>query len=100
MMHTVLTWLLVAGFLIAGLVNAIGTAGTQSGFVKWGFPHWWGRVTGGLEILSAVLMMFSASRFVGVALGAIILAAAVITVLRHRDYSHLLVIPAKAEALQ
>jgi hypothetical protein len=46
-------------------------------------------LTGGLEIMSAVLIAPPASRIVGLALGAVIIAAAVMTVLRHRDLSHL-----------
>jgi DoxX-like family len=54
-----------------------------------GYPRWWGFVTGGLEIMSAVLIALPAIRIVGLALGAAIIAAAVMTVLRHRDFSHL-----------
>ena len=46
-------------------------------------------MTGGLEIMSAVLIALPAIRIVGLALGAAIIAAAVMTVLRHRDFSHL-----------
>ena len=89
MVHAVSIWLLVAGFAGAGLFNAIGTAGTRSDFGRWGYPSWWGRFTGGLEIMSAVLIALPASRVVGLALGALIIAAAVLTVLRHRDFWHL-----------
>jgi membrane-bound metal-dependent hydrolase YbcI (DUF457 family) len=44
---------------------------------------------GGLEMMSAVLIALPAGRIVGLALGAIIIAAAVLTVLRHREFSHL-----------
>ena len=89
MLHTLSLWLLVAGFLSAGLFNAIGTAKTQSDFSRWGYPRWWGFFTGGLEILSAVLIALPASRLAGLALGAVIIAAAVVTVLRHREFPHL-----------
>ena len=89
MVHAVSIWLLVAGFLGAGLVNAIGNAGTQRDFARWGYPRWWRFLTGGLEMVSAVLIALPASRNVGLALGAGIIAAAVMTVLRHRDLSHL-----------
>lgn len=89
MMHALSVWLLVAAFFGAGLVNAIGTVGTQSDFARWGYPRWWGMFTGGLEITGAVLIALPASRMVGVMLGAAIIAAAVVTVLRHRDFSHL-----------
>ena len=89
MVHTLSIWLIVAGFSGAGLFNAIGTQRTQSDFARWGYPRWWSFFTGGLEITSAVLIAFPASRIVGLALGAVIIAAAVMTVLRHRDLSHL-----------
>ncbi|WP_375788245.1 DoxX family protein [Bradyrhizobium sp. Pha-3] len=89
MMHALPIWLLVAGFFGAGLFNAISTSATQSDFARWGYPRWWGALTGGLEIISAVLIALPVSRIVGLALGAIIIAAAVFTVLRHRDFSHL-----------
>jgi hypothetical protein len=89
MVHALALWLLVTGFFGAGLYNAIGTAATQSDFARWGYPRWWGFLTGGLEMVSAALIALPASRIVGLVLGAVIIAAAVMTVLRHRDLSHL-----------
>ena len=89
MVHALSIWLLVAGFFGAGLFNAIGTPATRSDFARWGYPRGWGRLTGGLEMMSAVLIALPLSRIVGLALGAVIIAAAVMTVLRHRDLSHL-----------
>jgi hypothetical protein len=89
MVHALSIWLLVAGFFGAGLFNAIGTPATQSDFARWGYPRWWGRFTSGLEMMSAVLIALPVSRIVGLALGAVIIAAAVLTVLRHREFTHL-----------
>ena len=89
MLHTLSIWVLVAGFFGAGLVNALGIAATQSNFDRWGYPRWWCRLTGGLEMAGAVLIALPASREVGLAVGVVIIAAAVLTVLRHRDFSHL-----------
>ena len=89
MVHALSIWLLVAGFFGAGLFNAIGAPATENEFVRWGYPRWWGRFTGGLEMMSAVLIALPVSRIVGLALGAVIIAAAVLTVLRHRDLSRL-----------
>ena len=82
-------WLPGVAFLGAGLANAIGTPATRSSFVRWGFPWWWYRVTGALEILVAVLIVIPATRQAGLILGAVVLTAAAVTVLRHRDYAHL-----------
>ncbi|WP_426441508.1 DoxX family protein [Bradyrhizobium genosp. P] len=54
-----------------------------------GYPPWWCRLTGGLEIASAVVIALPGSREVGLILGAVIVAAAVLTVVRHREFSHL-----------
>jgi hypothetical protein len=89
MVHTFSIWLLAAGFFGAGLFNAIGAEKIKSGFARWGYPRWWNVLTGGLEIVSAVLIVLPVSRIFGLALGAAIIAAAVFTVLRHREFSHL-----------
>jgi hypothetical protein len=89
MPHTVLLWLVVAAFFGAGRFNAIGTPATQSNFVRWGYPRWWCRVTGGLEMANAVLIALPATFRLGMILGAVIIAAAVFTVLRHREFLHL-----------
>lgn len=90
MPHTIAIWLASLAFFGAGAFNAIGAQGTRDDFVRWGFPAWWGRVTGGLEIGVAALLAFPAARGLGLILGAVIVAAAVVTVLRHREVSHLL----------
>lgn len=87
-MHTILIWLLAVAFCGAGLFNAIGTRATQEDFARWGYPRWWCRVTGGLEIMSAALIALPAGRGLGIALGALIIVVATVTVLRRRDFSH------------
>jgi hypothetical protein len=89
MIHALSIWLLVAAFFGAGLFNAIGTGATRESFVRWGYPSWWHLVTGGLEILCAVLIALPVGRDAGLVLGTIVIAAALATVLRHREYSHL-----------
>jgi hypothetical protein len=89
MLHALSIWVLAAGFFGAGLFNAIGAPATQSSFVRWGYPPWWCRLTGGLEMVSAILIAIPISRGAGLILGAVIIAAAVLTVLRRREFSHL-----------
>src|SRR5215469_7453239 len=90
MVHALAIWLLVACFFGAGLFNAIGTPATRSDFARWGYPRWWNSLTGGLEMATAVLIAFPVGRVVGLALGTLIIAAAVLTVLRHREFRHLM----------
>ena len=89
MLHTASIGLLGAGFFGAGLVNAMGPAALKDDFIRWGYPAWWCYLTGGLEVATAVLVAVPAGRGAGLALGAAIVAAAVLTVLRHRRYAHL-----------
>jgi hypothetical protein len=89
MIHAVSIWLLVAAFFGAGVFNAIGNRATRESFVRWGYPSWWHLVTGGLEILSAILIALPPARDAGLVIGTTIIAAALLTVLRHRDYSDL-----------
>lgn len=88
-MHMMFIWLLAAAFTSAGLFNAIATSTNRSNFVRWGYPAWWCRVTGGLEITAAILVALPATRAAGLILCAAILAAAALTILRHREFSHL-----------
>ena len=88
MLHEIVVWLTVAAFCGAGLFNAIGTASTQDDFARWGYPGWWCRVTGGIEVAVAALIALPAGRGIGLALGAFVIAAALATVLRRREFSH------------
>jgi hypothetical protein len=88
-MHMMFVWLLTAAFTAAGLFNAIATSTTRSNFVRWGYPAWWCRVTGGLEVSAAILVAVPLTRAAGLILCAVILAAATLTILRHREFSHL-----------
>ena len=87
-MHSFGVWLLVLAFFGAGLFNAIGTPATQGDFARWGYPRWWCRVTGGLEIVSAALIALPIGRDAGLGLGAVIIAVALATVLRRRELAH------------
>ena len=89
MLHTLATWLLIAAFFGAGLFNTIGTQATQASFVHWGFPRWWCYVTGTAEMVIAVLIALPGTLEVGLTFGALIIIAAALTVLRHRDFSHM-----------
>lgn len=89
MLHSIAVWLLVIALVGAGLFNAIGTRATQDDFARWGYPRWWCRVTGGVEIAAAALTAFPAGRSIGMALGAVIIAVATVTIVRRREFSHL-----------
>ena len=89
MLHSIAVWLLFVAFVGAGLFNAIGMRAAQDDFARWGYPHWWCRVTVGVEIVAAALIAFPAGRSIGMALGAVIIAVAAVTILRRREFSHI-----------
>ena len=89
MQHTIFAWLTAAAFLAAGAINALGLPATRRSFVRWGYPAWWCRVTGGLEVAIAVLIELPAARTAGLLVGAAVIATAIVTVARHREFSHL-----------
>ena len=89
MLHIVSTCLVVAAFFGAGLFNVFGTLATRRTFARWGYPPWWRHLTGGLEMATAILVAMPATRGAGLILGAVIIAAAAVTVLRGRNFSHL-----------
>jgi hypothetical protein len=89
MIHNVSLLLLVFAFAGAGVFNSLGKPATKLSFVRWGFPAWWCHVTGLTESATALLISIPAIRTIGLVLGAITIAAATLTVLRHREFSHL-----------
>jgi len=88
-MHMIFIWLLAAAFASAGLFNAIATSTTRSNFGSMGYPAWWCRVTADWKYRPQFLVAIPATRAVGLVLCAVILAAAALTILRHREFSHL-----------
>jgi len=92
MLHIVVVCLCVVAFVGAGMVNAACRSAQRDSFVRWGYPAWWCQLTGALEIAVAVLIAFSVTRVAGLYLGAIIMTAATLTILRQRKSSHLVAI--------
>ncbi|WP_428393330.1 DoxX family protein [Lichenicoccus sp.] len=73
----------------AGGVNFAGPASIRKSFADWGYPAGFHRVTGGLEVAAGLLLLIPMTSRVGAIGSAIILLAAVATVIRHRDWGHL-----------
>jgi uncharacterized membrane protein YphA (DoxX/SURF4 family) len=88
-LDSVFVWLAAAAFLAGGIVNATGHRKIRASFERLGFPAWWCWVTAILEVATALLLIGSGTRFIGVALGACIMLAAIAAVLRIRNYREL-----------
>ena len=83
------TLLAAATFLLGAAINASGRKAVQGEFVRYGFPSWWCWITAILEFLTAILLVLRPTFVPGVALGACIMVAAIIAIIRARDFRHL-----------
>jgi uncharacterized membrane protein YphA (DoxX/SURF4 family) len=73
----------------AGAVNFVGSQSVRDSFVRWGYPAGFHRVTGGLEAIAGLLLLAPATSWAGAIGSVVILVAAVITLIRCREWRHL-----------
>lgn len=85
----VIAWLLAIAFTGAGIANAMGGAAVQAQFQRWGYPAWWNFFTAAVEVIAAALIVLPTTRILGLSLGAVVMIAAVATVIWRREYKHL-----------
>lgn len=88
-LDTILVWLAAGAFLVGAVVNASGHSKIRAGFVRLGFPFWWCWVTAVFELMTTVLLVTAGTRYIGVALGACIMLAAIAAIVRIRNYREL-----------
>ena len=76
------TFVAAAAFFLGGVINASGRTAVREEFVRYGYPPWWCWVTAILEIATAVLLVLRPTFAMGAALGACIMVAAIVAVVR------------------
>ncbi|MGE7963996.1 DoxX family protein [Pseudomonas sp. NPDC089918] len=84
----VLAFLLSAFFLVGAIGNIFVSESIAEDYQRWGYPDWFHFVTGGLELITAVLLTVAAGRLWGAALGCVAMFAAAATVIGHGEYAH------------
>jgi len=77
----VMSVLLAALFLMAGVSKLLGATAHVQHFAHWGYPDWFRLVVGAVETISAVLLIVPRT----VALG----AAGIVTIMLGATYTHL-----------
>lgn len=82
-----LTWALAAFFTLGFVINTFAVKLIGPEYERWGYPDWFHFVSGGLELVVALLLPAMTTRPFGIALGAAIMAAAMATVIYHREYA-------------
>jgi peptidoglycan/LPS O-acetylase OafA/YrhL len=83
-------WILAAFFVVGGMANIVGPQAILDDYRRWGFPGWFHYVTGGMELLTALFLVRNGTRWIGAALGALVMAAAAATLLLHGEWGHAL----------
>lgn len=78
-----------AAFLLGAIVNASGRKAVREQFVRYGFPSWWCWITAMLEFITAVLLILQPTFAIGALLGACIMVAAIVGIVRARDFRHI-----------
>ena len=85
------TWLsrgLIVFFIIASLLNIAAPVSLSEDYARWGYPAWFHYATGALELASALLQSRRATAMVGLVLGMLIMAAAIATLVAHKEWTH------------
>jgi hypothetical protein len=89
MVQIIVQWIVIVIFVAVGAIHLAGGKAIRESYKTWGYPEGFHLVTGILEVAAAGLMIFASTRYYGLKLGAAITIAAVITLLWHRQFSHL-----------
>lgn len=88
--HDLLAWGLAVFFVVGAIGNGLAPANVRAEYARWGYPDWFHHITAALELLVAFLLVFVSTQLAGCALGAAVMLAAIVTLLRHKEYKHAL----------
>jgi hypothetical protein len=103
---TIIAWAIASMFAASALLHLAGPRFVREAYERWNFPRHFHRVTGIVELLTAAFLAHPLTRLWGIALAALTLFVAVVTLLNHRQYAYtvpgilvmLLLIPASLSA--
>lgn len=84
-------------FAVSGVAKLADPA-TPAQFERWGYPHWWGWLTGATELVTAGLLSDRRTATLGAALGTAVLSGAFSTHVRERELG-MLAVPVVTGAL-
>jgi hypothetical protein len=75
-------------FVVGAIGNWIAPPRIAADYARWGYASHFHYITAILELVTGVLLLPGSTRLYGAALGALIMAAALATLLRHKEYGH------------
>jgi uncharacterized membrane protein YphA (DoxX/SURF4 family) len=81
----VLTLVTAVAFASAGVVNALNVGGAEQNFRAWGYPPGWRWATAVMELAGAAALLNPHTRPLGLAVLGLVIGAAIVTLVRHRE---------------
>jgi len=81
-------WALAAVFALSALIHLAGPRFIREAYDRWDFPPKFYRVTGIVELLAAAFLANPITRIWGVALAALTMFVAVVTLLNNKQYAY------------
>ncbi|MBS0275066.1 MAG: DoxX family protein [Proteobacteria bacterium] len=85
---TFIAWVLAALFAVSALVHLAGLRFIREAYERWNFAPKFYRVTGGIELLAAAFLANPITRIWGIALAALTMFVAVVTLLNNKQYAY------------
>jgi hypothetical protein len=83
-----IAWAIAAMFAASGLLHLAGPRFVREAYERWNFPRNFHRVTGFVEVLTAAFLAHPLTRLWGIALAALTMFVAVVTLLNNRQYAY------------
>jgi hypothetical protein len=87
---TLIAWTTAAIFAAGAFVHLAGFGFVQRAYERWNFRPKFYRITGVLELLTALFLAMPITRIWGVALGGFVTFAAIVVLLNNRQYAYTL----------
>ncbi|MGA2994417.1 DoxX family protein [Bradyrhizobium sp.] len=81
-----LAWALAAFFALGFFINTFAVSKVGPEYKRWGYPSWFHFVSGGFDLVVALLLSATLTRPFGVLLGCAVMLAAMTTVIYHREH--------------
>lgn len=84
-----LTWLLALFFVVNGVANLFNPKPFREDFKRWSFPGWFHLFNGAFQIVTGILLVLPATRWLGFILALAVSIGVYATLVRFREYAHM-----------
>lgn len=91
MIFIILSWLMIGFFTIGAIINWFQPPNIKADYSRWGYPAWFHYITAILELMTAILIFFEPTHFIGLSLGLVVMFSALATLIRHKEYKHTII---------